>query len=223
MIMRMYSFLFVCALVCLSVMGTRVAGQTAQPATATNSATAQQSSDAGITARYVFGEVTAMDAAAKQLSLRTDAGNIVGVTLSDATAFKRLAPGEKTLDKATPIALSDIGTGDRVMARGRTAADRKSIPATEVIVMTRADLTQKQEREQAEWRRGVVGTVSAINPQTGEITVQTRPRPLNPEPKPIIVEAGKAAVIRRYAPDSVQCGRDGLRRVALARLSTECD
>src|SRR5258706_14186567 len=113
----------------------------------------------------VIGEVKAIDAGAKQMIVRLDSGVIFTVNLSDKTQYKRVPPGEKTLANATPITVADVGAGDRVFARGKVAADQKTVHALQVIVMSKADLAKKQERERAEWRRrGVSGIVSSLNP-----------------------------------------------------------
>ena len=87
--------------------------------TTTPAATAPQTGDAGITPNGAIGEVKVIDAAGHQLIIKTDAGSLVTVTLNDATAYMRLAPGEKTLTNATKIAFTDVGEGDRVWARGK--------------------------------------------------------------------------------------------------------
>ena len=92
-------------------------------------------SDPNIAAKHAIGEVKTIDASQKILSIKTDAGNTVFVTVTDKTVYKRLPPGEQTLTNAADIALSDVGEGDRIMARGTVAADRKSVPAQMIIVM----------------------------------------------------------------------------------------
>ncbi|HEX8137607.1 MAG TPA: hypothetical protein VF544_08465 [Pyrinomonadaceae bacterium] len=159
--------------------------------------------DAGLTPNGVIGEVTAIDTAARQMSVKTDAGAVVNVLMSDATIYLRLPPGEKTLDKATKITLADVGVGDRVFARGKTSDDQKTVPARALVVMTKADIARKQEHDRAEWRRrGILGTITALNPETKEVTVSARMRE---GVRPIIVEASSPAVnFRRYAPDSIK-------------------
>ena len=76
-----------------------------------------QTADPDIAAKYAIGEVKSIDAATKQLTIKTDAGSMVTVTLSDKTTYKKLAPGEKTLANATDLTFADLGEGDRVMAR----------------------------------------------------------------------------------------------------------
>jgi len=74
------------------VLGLSASGTAAQ----TNpSATAQPGADPAITASGAIGEVTVIDAGAKQMIIKTDAGSLVTVVLNDATSYMRVAPGEK--------------------------------------------------------------------------------------------------------------------------------
>ena len=75
-----------------------------------------QGGDPAITAMGAIGEVKTIDAAAKQITIKTDAGSMVTVSLSDKTAYMRLAPGEKNLANAAKITFTDVGEGDRVWA-----------------------------------------------------------------------------------------------------------
>jgi antitoxin (DNA-binding transcriptional repressor) of toxin-antitoxin stability system len=158
--------------------------------------------DPAITSLSVTGVVTDLKTDTRQVIVKTAAGNEVTVTLSDRTTFMRIPPGEKTKDKFVPITATDFGVGDSVFARGRMSADLKSMPALEFYVMSKADIAQKRERERDEWtRRGVAGTVSSVNAEKNEISLDTR----TPEgPKPIVVAAGAQTQFRRYAPDSVR-------------------
>ncbi|HEX8494674.1 MAG TPA: hypothetical protein VF658_17650 [Pyrinomonadaceae bacterium] len=169
-----------------------------------NAQTPQQTTDAGVTPNGVIGEVTAIDIAAKQMTIKTDADSVVTATLADNTIYMRVPPGEKTLDKATKIAATDVSIGDRVFARGMMADDRKSVPARIIIVMTKTDIAQKHERDRDEWqRRGIVGVISALNAETKEVTVTTRVRGAGPQA--VIINASAPNVtFRRYAPDSVK-------------------
>jgi len=150
--------------------------------------------------KSVIGEVTSIDAAGKQIKLKGDDGAIFTVTLSDSTSFLRIPPGEKDLKKATKIAFSDVAVGDRALARGALEDATKTVPARTIVIMTKADLAQKHQHDQAEWQtRGVVGTVTALNAAGKEVTITTRGR----EPKTIVIDAS-AADFRRYAPDSIK-------------------
>ncbi|GAC1399925.1 MAG: hypothetical protein NVSMB56_15060 [Pyrinomonadaceae bacterium] len=162
-----------------------------------------------VTLNSVIGTVTAVDVNAKQISLKTDMGDTVGVMLDEKTVYMKIPPGEKNLDHAMKITLTNIAVGDRVWARGKVADDKKSIPARAVVVMTKADITRKSEHDRDEWkRRGIVGTITALDPATKEITVQARGgRGMmggNGAP-PVVIEAkANNLAYRRYAPDSVK-------------------
>jgi hypothetical protein len=150
--------------------------------------------------KSVIGEVTSIDGAGKQIKLKGDDGAAYTVTLSDSTSFLRIPPGETDLKKATKIAFSDLAVGDRALARGVLDEAAKTVPARTVVIMTKADLAQKHQHDQAEWqKRGVVGTVSALNAANKEVTITTRGR----EPKTIVIDAS-AADFRRYSPESVK-------------------
>ena len=175
--------------------------QTAAPAGGNPAST--QKSDGGITANGVIGDVAVIDASGKQMFVKTGAGSVVIVSLDDATTYMRVAPGEKDLKNATKTTLAEIGIGDRVFARGKVADDQKSVPARMVIVMSKADISKKNEGDRAKWReRGVVGVVSALNPDTKEITLQMRGR--GGAQQLTVVANADTVKFRRYAPDSVK-------------------
>jgi len=146
------------------------------------------------------GEVQSTDAAAKQLKIKATTGDVYTVKTDDKTNFMRVGL-DLDLKKATKIALSDITEGDRVRARGVVADDTKTITASTVIVMTKADIAQKQQRDRDEWiKRGVAGTVTALSPDKHEITIKIDTIP----PKDVVVDAAGKVDFRRYAPDSVR-------------------
>jgi hypothetical protein len=82
------------------------------------------------------------------------------------------------------------------------AGDQKSISAVAVIVMSKAELAQKQAQERADWqKRGVAGTISALNRESKEVTVSVRSREGT---KTVGIELPGDVVFRRYAPDSIR-------------------
>ncbi len=165
---------------------------------------APQGGDAGITPNHVIGEVKAIDATSKQLIVKTDAGSLVTATLSDATKFMRVAPGETNLTKAANITFADLAEGDRVMAMGKVSDDKKTVPTRAVIVMTKADIAKKHDAERAEWRRrGILGVISALNPATKEITISSRSAA---GLQSVIIPVSDKVEMRRYAPDSIKFG-----------------
>jgi hypothetical protein len=174
-----------------------LAGATAQKAQTTPPA-----NDPAITALSVMGVVSEVNADTRQVVVTTAAGSQVAVTLSDRTVFMRIPPGEKTKEKFIKIAPTDFTLGDSVFARGRMSEDRKSLPALEFYVMSKGDIAEKKERERSEWtKRGIAGTISAINAENKEISVDSRS---SEGPKPIVIAASGDTKFRRYAPDSVR-------------------
>jgi hypothetical protein len=189
---------FAVALVLVAVL----AGSTAKAQPTPAKPAAQQAGDPGITPNGAIGEVKVIDNGAKQLIVKTDAGSLVTVVLGEKTVYMRLAPGEKTLTNATKIAFSDVGEGDRVWARGKVADDNKSVPATALIVMNKVDIAKKQEAERADWkRRGVLGIITALKPETKEITISSRTMA---GPQSLIIPVSDKVELRRYAPDSIK-------------------
>ena len=182
------------ALVVCALLATSVIAQTP--------ATTGQSADASISSNRALGEVKVIDKAAKQLIIKTDAGSLVNVVLSDATSYMRVAPGETNLTNATKIAFADVAEGDRVLAMGKVSEDHKTVPARTVIVMTKADIAKKQEAERAEWkRRGVMGIITALKPDTKEITITSRTMA---GPQTLTIPVTEKVELRRYAPDSIK-------------------
>jgi hypothetical protein len=148
-------------------------------------------------AGHALGAVKAVSA--NGLTITTDAGSEMSIDVPAGTSIVRLAPGQKDLKSATPTDLSDVQPGDRVLARGTTAADGKSITATSLIVMKQSDIAQKQQQEREDWqRRGVGGLITAVDPAAGTVTITSSPG------KSTVVHVAKNTIIRRYAPDSVQ-------------------
>src|SRR5262249_2608144 len=66
---------------------------------------------------YVLGEVTAVDAAARQLSLKTDAGAELQLQVPEEARVLRAKPGAKDLAEARPLTLAEIAVGDRILVR----------------------------------------------------------------------------------------------------------
>jgi hypothetical protein len=158
--------------------------------------------DPAITALSVMGVVSELKSDTRQVIVTTVAGNQVTVTLGDRTVYMRIPPGEKTKDKFIKISPTDFGVGDSVFARGRMTEDRKAMPALEFYVMSKGDIAERRDRERDEWRkRGIAGTISAVNAETKEITVDSRSAE---GAKPVVITTSAETKLRRYAPDSVR-------------------
>ena len=184
------------------VLGGVLAGPGANAQTTPTNTAAPQTADPSISPNRALGEVKVIDAAAKQLIVKTDAGSLVTVVLSDSTSYMRVAPGETSLANATKITFADVAEGDRVLAMGKVSDDRKLVPARTVVVMTKADIARKQEAERAEWkRRGVLGIITALKPETKEITITSRTLA---GPQSLVIPVSDKVEMRRYAPDSIK-------------------
>jgi len=136
------------------------------------------------------------------IALKTDAGAEIVVTVTDSTKLLQLKPGQKDFKEATPLSLSDIKTGDRILVRGAASADGKQLQAASVIAMKQSDIADKQARDRAEWQRnGIGGLVKSLDSASGTISITTNG---SGTPKEISIHTSKSTVLRRYAPDSIK-------------------
>ena len=171
-------------------------------ATQAISVSPQQPNDPAIKTTSVLGKVTEINAAAGTLSVKTDAGSVVLVNTSEKTTFDRMPPGETDRTKAVKTSLTELTVGDGVYVRGFVAADRKSVPAQQIVVVSQSDIAKKQEKERLEWRRrGVSGIVASTNPTTKEVTITSRA--LMGGPQSIVIPISDKTKVLRYPPDSI--------------------
>jgi hypothetical protein len=136
------------------------------------------SGDESVTITSVIGDLSAVEAANNQLKLKTTAGEFT-IVLTDKSRYMQLAPGETSLAKSERIDLAKVNVGDLVMARGRVTIEQLTVHATHVIVMKKEDIARKRERAGEEWRRGIVGRVTATNQLTKEVTLGVRSLGIN--------------------------------------------
>jgi co-chaperonin GroES (HSP10) len=157
---------------------------------------AQAPAAAPAVAARQLGTVTAV--AGNGLTLKTDAGQQVVVSVPDGARILQLAPGSTDLKTAQTIALKDIEAGDRVLVSGKAGDNAGTFAAARVILMKSSDIAQKHETEQADWqKRGTGGIVSAVDAGTGTLTVTVGAK------KVAVATSGKTQ-FRRYAGDSVK-------------------
>jgi hypothetical protein len=136
------------------------------------------------------------------LILTSDAGAEINVDVRDSTKIVRIAPGQKDLKDAQPIALTDLQIGDRILVRGKAGDDNKTFSASSIVAMKKADIAEKQSRERDEWQKsGVGGLVNNVDASAGVISITT---PTLREKKTVAVHVTKDTVLRRYAPGSVK-------------------
>jgi len=134
----------------------------------------------------------------KSLVFKTDAGPEITISVPDGARIVRLAAGQTDLKSAPAITFAEIQVGDRMLLRGRAAANG-DIEATTIVVMKQADLAQKQQHDREDWqKRGAGGIVSAIDPAAGTFTVSVTPT------LSVLVKTSKYTNFLRYSPNSVK-------------------
>ena len=135
------------------------------------------------------------------LTVKNDAGATMQVTVQQDARLLRIEPGQKTLAGASPFSLSDLATGDRVMARGSANPDGASLSATMLVAIKSADIAQKQAREREDWQKnGTGGLVKAVDPAASTVTISLGAGGARTE----VIHASAVTIIRRYAPGSVK-------------------
>jgi len=151
-------------------------------------------------AKQVIGAIKAINGST--ITLKPDTGADVSVMVQGAVRVLRVAPGQTDLKTATPIQLSDLQVGDRILVRGTPSADGQSLSASAIVAMKRSDVEAKQQQEREDWqKRGIGGLVSAVDAGAGTITISVTAAGGT---KTVSVHAAQATIFRRYAPDSVE-------------------
>ena len=158
----------------------------------------------------VLGQVEVVDAPARSIKMKIEDGSMLNVTLSDKGTVVKVAPGEKSLQNAAPIALDAVAAGDRIMVRGGVRNESRIEGALRVVVMAKTDLAARNEEELKAWReRGISGTLISADPANREFILTTSAAPATPAadgstaPGTLVVDA-KNATLHRYADTSVK-------------------
>jgi hypothetical protein len=160
---------------------------------ATSSVSAQTAAPARLT-----GTVTEVNASANQVSLKSDKGETVALTLTPRSFIFRLPPGETDTKKAVKIAIGDLAVGDRVAATYQESSDQKITEARTLLVMSKADVAEVHLKEEEDWKkRGTTGIVTAIDPASKVVTIKVGS-------KEIKVQPAEKTEFFRYSPDSAQ-------------------
>ncbi len=146
----------------------------------------------------VTGDVVSIDPAA--VVLKTADGEL-NVSLTDKTEYKRVPPENPVLKAAVPAVLTDIGVGDKLLVTGMMSADKKSLPAKSVYLMTKSDIAGRHQKDKERWAtRGISGRIKAIDPNTKQITVEVRGLGAATS---VVLTPKENAKFLRYAPNSV--------------------
>lgn len=151
-------------------------------------------------AKQVIGAIKAINGST--ITLKPDTGADVSVMVQGAVRVLRVAPGQTDLKTATPIQLSDLQVGDRILVRGTPSADGQSLSASAIVAMKRSDVEAKQQQEREDWqKRGIGGLVSAVDAGAGTITISVTAAGGT---RTVSLHTAQATIFRRYAPDSVE-------------------
>jgi Domain of unknown function (DUF5666) len=144
----------------------------------------------------LLGTVTSING--DTITMKSDAGIVATITVSDTTRIVRTAPGQKDLNGATAIHVQDLAVGDRVLIRATPGSAENTYTAQAVIAMKQGDIAQKQQQEREDWqKRGVGGIVKSVDAASGTVVVAAGSRTFT-------IHATPKTIVRRYAPDSVK-------------------
>ncbi len=146
----------------------------------------------------VSGTVSAISG--NVLTVKDDQGTESKVTVPDSARVLQLPAGAKSLSAATPIKVSDIAVGDRILAK--TTPDGSNYIASTLVAMKQADVAKQQQSDLQDWKtKGVNGIVKSVDPASLTVTISAGN---GLTAKIVVVQASKTTMIRRYAPDSTK-------------------
>jgi uncharacterized membrane protein YgcG len=160
--------------------------------------------------RYVsvIGTVSAADASGHAFAVKTDKNGDTTVKFDDKTSFLRIPAGETDIKKATPAKSTDVGPGDRILARVHTE-DPTGQPALTFYITKQAEIAQRQQKTLAEWQsQGVAGVVKSVDAAAKQIVISVRGA-FGP-PKDVTLDVSGNVYFQRYRPESGKYEEDTL-------------
>src|SRR5690242_7253178 len=95
---------------------------------------------------HLPGTVTAINPASNQVTVKTAQGDLV-FTATERTQILGAQVGVSDPKQWPKMTLGEIAPGDEVVAYFRGAADQKPLLATSLVVRTKADLGQLEEKQ----------------------------------------------------------------------------
>ena len=150
------------------------------------------------TSSHVPGTVTAIDAKANQITIKTEKGDSLTFTATDRTQILHAQAGVSDPKQWAKMAVGEINSGDEVVAYYRGAVDAKPLLATSLVVRTKADLSTLEKNQLDDWKkRGTTGNVSAVDPAAHTITLKVGART-------ITVQTNDKTKFMRYSLDSAK-------------------
>ena len=147
-------------------------------------------------ARSFVATVVAFKPETLEMDVKSDSGETVRVSFNTETLVQRVAPGEKDLRNVSPIRITDVAIGDRLLVS--LAAGTKM--ARRIVVMSATDISKRNEQDREDWmKRGVSGIVASKS--GNQVTLKMRS--MGAETQAVVTVTDKTR-FRRYAPDSVR-------------------
>jgi len=147
-------------------------------------------------ARTFVGTVTAFKAEALMVEVKPDNGDMVPVAFTTETVVQKVAAGSKDLKSATPIKITDVAKGDRVLVSLAAGGNQ----ARRIVVMSATDIAKHDEADTQDWtKRGIAGIVASKN--ANQVVLKTRSFQGETQ---LIVTVTDQTKYRRYDPDSVR-------------------
>ena len=132
------------------------------------------------------------------VTLTTDAGLTVTVTVPNGAQVEQLAVGSTDLKTAKPSQFADIAVGDRVLATGKAVAGATNINALRIVLIKSTAIAAMQEAQIADWKaRGTGGIVSTIDTAKGTIALESGSKKLT-------ITTSSATKFRRFEDGSVK-------------------
>lgn len=142
--------------------------------------------------QQVLGEITAVDASAHTVTVRSDAGESVTLSTTEQTTYTRMPPGVTDLKQGTRVTFAEVRVGDRLLAPGVAGSGGT---AARLILMARPGGGGGQNAG-----RRLMGRVVSVDAAKKLIVVQARGR----EGQESVTVDASAARAMRYAPDSMR-------------------
>ena len=139
-----------------------------------------------------------VDPAGKVISVKPTKGDPTTVKFDERTTFLKMPAGETDMKKATPSSVADLAAGDSVIARVLTA-DPTGKPARTVYIEKAAELAQRRDKTQEEWKTATSGLISSIDGNTIRMMARVAG---SPAPKEVAVEVGPKVDVTRYNPEN---------------------
>ena len=141
--------------------------------------------------RGTTGTVTAIDPAAKTVTIKSGSRTFT-VQPSEKTTYHRYSLDSARFSDAKPSSFAEIKTGDQLRVLGNKSDDGAVIQAEKIVSGT---------------FRQIAATITAINPQTGELTVKDLATK-----KPLTIKVDADSTMRKLPDRRRACWRAAMLR-----------